>query len=94
MNEGDRLATEIEAASSTFPERDDAGAIALQNLTALVDTVSAVHEIVADASLKLEQAEQTINSLMASLNLQRSRGGGVRTKAGLMDAWETSAIVA
>ncbi len=82
MNEGDQLAVELQAAPDTFPDRDG------------VDTVFAVQEMVAEASIKLEQAEQTINSLMTSLNLQRPPAGGVRVKAGLMDAWETSAIVA
>ncbi len=94
MNEGDQLAVELQAAPDTFPDRDEVDAIALQNLTTLVDTVFAVQEMVAEASIKLEQAEQTINSLMTSLNLQRPPAGGVRVKAGLMDAWETSAIVA
>lgn len=94
MNEGDQLAVELQAAPDTFPDRDGVDAIALQNLTTLVDTVFAVQEMVAEASIKLEQAEQSINSLMTSLNLQRPPAGGVRVKAGLMDAWETSAIVA
>ena len=94
MNEGDRLAVELQAAPSPHPDHDDVNAIALQNLSALVDTVYAVHEMVAEASLKLEQAEQTINALMTSLSLRRGPAGGMRAKAGLMDAWESSAIVA
>lgn len=94
MNEGDRLAVELRSGADTFPDSDDIDAVAPQDLSALVDTVFAVQEMVSEATMKLEKAEQTINSLMTSLRLQRGASGGMRTKAGPMDAWETSAIVA
>lgn len=92
MQEGDRLDTELNAATRSFRTSEDLDAIALQNLSSLVDTVAAVQDMVAEAALVLEQAEESIEAMMKSLNIERNTRGIIRPRTGVITEWETAAV--
>jgi len=92
VQDGDRLATGTSAATGSFRPPEDLDAAALQNMAAIIDSVAAVHDMVAEATLALEQAQDTMTSLMQSLNIGRNSRGVTHPPAGLMDRWETAAV--
>ncbi len=92
MQEGDHLASNLQAATGENQTPDDLDAIALQNLSTLIATVGTVQVMVEEAALVLEDVEATMATLMRSLNAAGHPRSVNTPKIGIMDHWESMAV--
>jgi len=90
LEEKDRLDVELHEATVAYGTPNQLQAIELQNLSALIDAVATVQQMVAEATRILEHAEGTIGSLVLTLNPPATERGPVDQTA---PQQETSAAI-
>lgn len=92
MEEGDGIATGLQEALSQSQTHEHVEAIALENLPALVETVATVRDMVAGATLALEEANRSIETVLRSVNAAGPPRSVASPKLRSMDQWETIAV--
>lgn len=93
MGEENRSAFLADSSPGDSPSPDDLDAITLESLAMAVETLSTVQEMVAKTAMMLDDAERTMTTVMRALNIAYSPQSIIRPKLGVIDDWESAAIL-